>query len=46
VHIALNEKADAIKMWEKCLELKDLSKREKKRRVLVEAKLKAAKEAK
>ncbi len=46
VHIALGEKDDAIKVWEKALKLEDLSKREKQRREDVEKKLKKAKDAK
>lgn len=46
VHMALGEKADAIKVWEKALKLDDLSKREKQRREDVEKKLKKAMESK
>jgi tetratricopeptide (TPR) repeat protein len=46
VHMALGEKDEAIKVWEKALKLEDLSKREKQRRENVETKLKKAKEAK
>ena len=42
VHMALDEKSEAIKVWEKALKLEDLSKREKDRRVEVEKKLKKA----
>jgi tetratricopeptide (TPR) repeat protein len=48
VHIALGEKDDAIKVWEKALKLEmdTLSKREKQRRDDVEKKLKKAQAAK
>src|SRR5262249_38730474 len=42
VHMALGEKADAVAVWKKALEVADTSKREQQRRTAVEKKLKAA----
>lgn len=42
VHMALNEKAEAIAVWKKCMEVDANTKRELKRRDEVEKKLKAA----
>jgi len=38
-HMALGEKADAIKVWKEALEFKDLSKREEERRKTIEKKV-------
>jgi tetratricopeptide (TPR) repeat protein len=38
-HMALGEKADAIKVWKEALEFKDLSKREQERRKTIEKKV-------
>jgi tetratricopeptide (TPR) repeat protein len=46
VHMALGEKEDAIKVWEKALKLEDVSKRDKQRREDVEKKLKVARGSK
>lgn len=48
VHMALGEKADAIKVWEKAMkgEVETLSKRDQDRRAIVEKKLKKALESK
>jgi hypothetical protein len=46
VHMALGEKKDAIKVWEDAMKKDDLTKREKERRVTIEAKLKKAKDEK
>jgi tetratricopeptide (TPR) repeat protein len=46
VHMALDEKDEAIKVWEKALKLEDVSKRDKERRENVEKKLKKAQESK
>jgi predicted Zn-dependent protease len=42
IHMALGEKAEAIAAWKKGLTFEDVSKRDKKRRIEVEKKLKAA----
>jgi tetratricopeptide (TPR) repeat protein len=39
VHMALGEKADAIKVWKDALKIEDISKRDKERRKSIEAKL-------
>jgi len=47
VHVALGEKASAIKVWEEALNKKEeLSKREKERRLVIEKKLKKLQESK
>ena len=48
VYMALGEKADAVKVWEKALQTEDdkLSKHNQERRALVEKKLKGARDAK
>ncbi|QVL32006.1 tetratricopeptide repeat protein [Telmatocola sphagniphila] len=46
VHMILGEKADAIKVWEQALKVESETKRDKKRKVEIEQKLKKAKEAK
>jgi len=38
-HMALGEKADAIKVWKDALDLKDVSKRDQERRKMIEKKL-------
>jgi tetratricopeptide (TPR) repeat protein len=46
VHMALGEKDEAIKVWEKALKQENISKRDKERRETVEKKLKKAQESK